>query len=497
MRDRTICNKLMALALALGLMVPVTGTQAQSAEELKELIRMRDELMQQMEQFNQRIDALESELADQPAVSEPPAITSEPPAVPVPEPASESPTLVSGINEREPYEPGKGFVIASGDHGEISLGLFAYARYLNQKDLDETYTDSFGRTRPIDTRNDLQFAKVNITFKGWVFDPKFRFLSYVWTSNASQGDSAQVVVAGNLGYRFNDYFNLYAGIGALPSTRSTNDSFPNWVRNDNRTMSDEFFRGSYTSGIWSQGAVTDKVRYKAMLGNNLSQLGVSASELDDELNTFSTALWWMPTTGEYGPGSGFGDFEFHEEVATIFGVNYTRSREDAQGQPEVDDFENAQIRLSDGTLIFSPDPFNTGGRIAKATYEMFALNAGVKYRGWSLDAEYFHRVVDDFDVIRGSIPVTELNDDGYQLQASTMVIPKKLQLYTTYAKINGEYGDPTELGLGLNWFPFNRKEMRINLQGLKLDNSPVGYSSVPYTVGGNGWAFSSDVVINF
>ena len=27
-----------------------------------------------------------------------------------------------------------------------------------------------------------------------------------------------------------------------------------------------------------------------------------------------TALWWMPSTGEYGPQESYGDFEHHEEV---------------------------------------------------------------------------------------------------------------------------------------------------------------------------------------
>jgi hydrogenase maturation factor HypE len=56
-------------------------------------------------------------------------------------------------------------------------------------------------------------------------------------------------------------------------------------------------------------------------------------------------LYWMPTTGEFGPGSGFGDYEYHEKLATLLGVHFTYSREDAQEQPGVNAFENSQIRL--------------------------------------------------------------------------------------------------------------------------------------------------------
>src|SRR5436190_356519 len=185
----------------------------------------------------------------------------------------------------------------------------------------------------------------------------------------------------------------------------------------------------------------------------------------------------MPTTGEFGQTAGFGDYDNHQEVATLVGIHYTRSRETAQGQPAIDDFENSQIRLSDGTLLFSPDPFGTGGKVERATYQMVAVNAGIKYRGFALEGEYYFRWVDDFDVI-GTIPVTELYDDGFSLQASAMVLQNRVQAYTTYSRINGQYGDPTEFSIGVNIFPFRRREVRWNFQALRLDHSPVGGSSL-------------------
>ena len=434
-------------------------------QELQELRDMRNTLSEQTDAFDQRIRRLETQLYGDST------------------PAPQAATQPTGH-----YEPGKGFVLARSDQGELDFSVFTYARYLNQEALDDI----------ADTRNDFQFQKLTMNFKGWAFDPKFRYLFYTWTSNTSQGDPAQVVVAGNLGYLFNDAFALYTGIGALPSTRSTNYTFPNWLKNDHRTIADEFFRGSYTTGIWASGTLAPGLQYRAMLGNNLSQLGVNAAQLDDGLNTVSAALWWMPTTGEYGPGRGFGDYEMHDEVATMFAVNFTHSREDAQGQPGAEGYENAQIRLSDGTLIFSEDPFNTGGMnyLRKATYQMAAASAGFKYQGWSMEAEAYYRTVDNFRVT-APIPVSALHDHGFQVQGSVMVVPKILQAYLAYSKIYGEYGNPYDVSIGTNWFPFHRKEVRLSVQGLYLKDSPVGYSSVPFAVGGNGWAFTTDLILAF
>ena len=471
-------------------------------EELQELRASRQQMQNQINAFDARIQAIENALGVTPP-EEAPQTASGTPAPPDGHPVQTAQQGVEPVGGRYEesagphYEPGRGFILVREEEAELGVGVFSYVRYLNQTALDPTYVDSFGRTLALsDIRNDIQFQKLSLNFKGWLFDPNFRYYFFLWTSNSQMGEGAQVVLGGYAQYRFSDLLTITAGIMPLPTTRSTNYTFPNWLRNDNRVMADEFFRGSYTTGIDAQGELLRGLRYRVAIGNNLAQLGVSSQELDASFNTFSGALWWMPTTGEYGPASGFGDYDNHQQVATLVGVHYTRSREDAQGQPEIDDFENSQISLSDGTLIFSPDPFGTGGRIREATYQMLAVNAGIKYRGFALEGEYYFRWVDDFDVI-GTIPVTELYDHGFSLQASAMVWPRAVQAYATYSHIFGEYGNPSELALGLNVFPFRRREVRWNFQALRLDHSPVGGTSLPMVVGGNGWVFSTDWIIAF
>jgi hypothetical protein len=478
----------------------------QRQQQLEQMIRERDA---QLEQSNARIQQLESAGRAAPAVlpapvPPAPAATGAAPSagavaeVVAPE-AAPAPAAPDG-DLLEPawgtYEGGKGLVLARTDQGEVSFGVTTYLRYLNQRLLDDSYTDAFGRTKDIDIRDDLQLQKVMLFFRGWLFDPDFRYQMYAWTSNTSQGQGAQVVIAGNLSYRFNDAFSLAGGIGGLPSTRTTNYTFPNWLKVDHRTIADEYFRASYTTGLWAWGEIADGLRYRVMLGNNLSQLGVDAGKLDSGLNAMSGAVWWMPTTGEYGPGEGFGDFEHHQEVATLFGANFTHSREDAQSQPGVNDFWNSQLRLSDGTLIFQADPFGTGTQIDKATYEMAAVNAGLKYRGFSLDGEYFYRTLDNLKA-NGPLPRNRFVDHGYQLQASAMLVPKTLQAYVAGSKIDGQYGDPWDVSIGANWFPFNRRELKLNTQFLYLDRSPVGNTSTPFVVGGNGWVFTTAVLLAF
>ncbi len=83
--------------------------------------------------------------------------------------------------------PTFGFRLYSGEKGEIYFRLFSYVRYLNQRNIDASYTDSFGVQHTVQQRQDVQLAKFFSPFAGWFLTPKFRYYLYVWSSNASQG----------------------------------------------------------------------------------------------------------------------------------------------------------------------------------------------------------------------------------------------------------------------------------------------------------------------
>jgi len=142
------------------------------------------------------------------------------------------------------YVPNAGFLIVEHDKGEMYVRLFSYARYLNQLDLDDSYTDAFGNTQTVKRRQDAQLQKFFLPFSGWFLTPKFRYYLYVWSANTSQGDPAQVVGGGNISYVFNRYVTFGGGITSLPSVRSTEGQFPYWLGVDDRLIADEFFRGS-------------------------------------------------------------------------------------------------------------------------------------------------------------------------------------------------------------------------------------------------------------
>jgi len=394
------------------------------------------------------------------------------------------------------YVPNGGFLIVEHEKGEMYVRLFSYARYLNQKGLDETYTDAFGHVHTVRQREDAQLQKFFLPFSGWFLTPKFRYYLYVWSANTSQGDPAQVVGAGNLSWAFNKYVTVGAGITSLPSVRSTEGQFPYWLGVDDRLIADEFFRGSYTSGVWLKGEIQTKFKYMAMFANNLSTLGVSASQIDNKMDTQSFMVQWLPTTGEFGPWAGFGDYEGHEKLATRIGLHYTHSLEDKQSQPGTEAIENTQVRLTDGSVIFTPDLFGPGVTVNSVDYNMSSVDAGLKYKGVSLEGEYYWRWLRNYGGVNTS-GIPNINDHGYQLQSSAMAMPKILQLYGGVSQIFGPYGNQWEVRAGENWFLMKERGLRLNGEWMYVNKSPVGYTAYPYPVGARGQVFHINLEMNF
>ena len=121
---------------------------------------------------------------------------------------------------------------------------------------------------------------------------------------------------------------------------------------------------------------------------------------------------------------------------------------------------------------------------------MTNVDWGLKYRGYSLEGAYYMRWLDNFRGA-GTEAIARIFNQGYQVEAAAMLVPKKLQVYAGYSKIFGEQGNPWDFRIGLNFFPWKNKVVRWNNEVLYLNRSPVGYTSVPFAVGGKGWVFHS------
>jgi hypothetical protein len=392
------------------------------------------------------------------------------------------------------FDPGEGFLVGRSGAGELSISAYALIRYLNQTPATQTFTDHLGNEHTVDGRNDVFPHRVMVFLKGWLATPKLVYTLFVWTVNSTDQDA----LFGSLGYQFDRKFSLYAGINGTPGTRSLQGSHPYWLGHD-RVMADEFFRPYFAYSVWSQGEVAPGLWYNAVMANNSSSLGIKAAQLD---RTWSTggSMWWMPTTNEFGPRGGYGDWEMHDKVATRFGFSSALSKEERFTDANTGATGNTTVRLADSLNVFDTGSLAPGVTVQQVDYRILSFDAGMKYRGIFLQTEIYTRWLDDF-VADGPLPVTSILDRGFYIQGAFFPVPKKLEVYGATSQIFGDkdagFDNSSEYLAGMNFYPADTRNHRLNVQIMDVNRSPVS-STFGYYVGGQtGTTYSAAFSVFF
>jgi hypothetical protein len=366
-------------------------------------------------------------------------------------------------------------------------------RYLNTSSGDETFTDHLGNVRDVHLRNDITVNRQMFNFSGYVFDPRLLYSLKIWTS----AGAASIVIAGNVGWRFDRALTLFAGYTGVPGSRSLIATFPYFQAID-RTMADNFFRPGFTQGAWITGEPVSGLNYIGFVGNGLNTLNVSATKIDNNL-VLSGSVWWEPL-GAYGqPGKSrnmYDDYFSSKTTRIRVGTSFTRSREDRFSNIDVSNPENTALHNSDGVLTFSTGAFAPDVTVDEALYKMWAIDWGIKRNGVSVNGQYYMRWLGDF-VANGPMPVTSTYDYGYDLTGGVFVVPKELQLYARGAQVFGEFGDSSEYGGGARWYFLPTERLWLNPEVLRVNKAPYGGAFTPYTAGLKGWVPMLQLMLAF
>ncbi|HEY9218264.1 MAG TPA: hypothetical protein VIO94_09455 [Phenylobacterium sp.] len=375
----------------------------------------------------------------------------------------------------------------------LKFNVNTQVRYLNTTSSEDTFTDHLGVVRGVETRNDITVNRSMFILGGYIFDPRLRYSSTVWTS----AGSASIVVAGTIGWQFNKAFTLTGGYTGVPGSRSLVNTFP-FFQSTDRTMADNFFRPGFTQGIWANGDITDDLHYLAFVGNGLNTLNISASKIDENL-LGAASVWWEPL-GDYGPPGKsrnmYDDYYASPDLRIRLGASFTYSREDRFSNLDQSSPENTSMYNSDGVLTFSTGAFAPGVTVEKATYRMLALDWGLKKYGWAINGQYYFRWVDDFDA-DGPLPVDSMFDHGFELSAGWFIVPRKLTAYGRGSMVFGEFGDSWEAGVGAKWYVVPSERFWLSAELMRTVDVPYSGTFTPYTAGMTAWVPMVQAIIAF
>lgn len=366
-------------------------------------------------------------------------------------------------------------------------------RYLNTLHSDDTFTDHLGVVREVHRRNDITVNRSMFILGGYMFSKKLQYSLTVWTS----AGAASIVVAGNIGYRFNKALTITGGYTGVPGSRSLVGTFPFFQQTD-RSMADNFFRPGFTQGIWANGEPVKGLNYLVFVGNGLNTLNITANKIDTNL-LFSGSTWWEPLGPYSEPGKSrqmYDDYFASNKTRIRLGTSFTRSREDRFSDIDQSSPDNTSIYNSDGVLAFSTGAFAPGVTVQEATYKMWAIDGGLKKSGFSVNGQYFMRWLSDFEA-DGPLPLTSTFDHGFELSSGKFIVPQKLMLYVRGSKVFGQFANPYEYGAGVKWYFLPTERLWVTGEVMRVKGAPYSGAFSPYTAGMSGWVPMVQTILAF
>ena len=151
--------------------------------------------------------------------------------------------------------------------------------------------------------------------------------------------------------------------------------------------------------------------------------------------------------------------------------------------------------------VFDTGSLAPGVTVDRVDYRILSFDAGMKYKGVFLQTEIYNRWLDNVQGGRRRCRSRSIHDTGFYVQAAFFPVPKKLELYAATSQIFGDKGagfsNSSEYLVGMNYYPFNTRNHRLNVQVIDVNHSPVS-SAFGYYVGGlNGTSFSTAFSVFF
>jgi hypothetical protein len=486
----------LATTLAAAAHAQAPSPPASNAELQREVTALREQLRTLQDQqtgLTQTLNRLEQQLASKPVAATPPApvaVAAAPPPVAGPADGSFTRPLADRYQD--------GIVVwQTADDAKVPFllrfNVNTQVRYLNTTSTKPSFTDHLGVDHEVHGRNDITVNRSMFILGGYIFDPRLRYSSTVWTS----AGSASIVVAGTIGWQFSKAFTLTGGYTGVPGSRSLVNTFP-FFQSSDRTMADNFFRPGFTQGIWASGDLGGGLNYLAFVGNGLNTLNISAAKIDSKLMG-AASVWWEPL-GDYGPPGKsrnmYDDYYATDDLRIRLGTSFTWSREDRFSNLDQSSPENTALHNSDGVLTFATGAFAPGVTLDKATYRMLALDWGLKKSGWSLNGQYFFRWLDHFQA-DGPIPIDSTFDHGFELSAAAFLVPQKVEAYGRGSMVFGEFRDSWEAAVGVKWYVVPTERMWLAAELMRTVNVPYGGTFTPYTAGMTAWVPMVQAIIAF
>lgn len=391
----------------------------------------------------------------------------------------------------------RGFVIASESEVDLNSARYPYRLKINGwGQLRHTITNLSSSDRDL---NQLQLKRGRLVFSGSAFNPNFSYFIQL-DARSTSGDDVRLLdyyLDYDLG---NDQFGLKPGTIAFRTGKyKVPFTLSRWLSGRNFEFADRsvasIFFDVNRSFAWGLHGKNDRfempIVWDVALFNGLVTGGAetgSSGTLDDNF-AYSGRVHAYPI-GEWGDDN-LADFEFHDRLAARVGAGFAASTIERFGATEFN-----RLRVVDsGAPLSDLLPATVSGY----SVSLYAVDASMKYRGWSSSFEYYFRTISD---MRGDA-IDGLFDHGFWFQLGKFIVPGKLELVTRWSRVQGDSGtlgsndqSAEEIAAAVAWY-FRQNQAKLVIDMTYLDGAPINAASLDITPGNRGWLFRSQIQFSF
>lgn len=353
----------------------------------------------------------------------------------------------------------------------------------------DSWTDNSGTTRPIRNRNAFDIERARLVFSGYAHDPRLTYFLHL--DGDTDGRHAVDFFDYWWAWKFNDALRIQFGKRKAPGSRQ-------WLlgardtRLSDRPLATDYFRPDRTLGIFATGEPADGLFYEVMLGNGYRTANRTAAQINNKL-AFAGTSWWEPN-GKFGKS--LTDHDCSCEALYRFGHSFSWAAQqglDSSGAPLT---ENTFARLTDGTLLTQNGALTPGTTVSEFDVYLYAVDAAMKYQGWSVNAEVYFRWLQDLQG-NGPLPRSKIAQRGFFVEGGNVIVPKKLDWNVRYSQVSGPFGDTSEYGAGVNWYPLDTKKLKLTFDVAQVDGSPLNNTATEFLAGDSGTLFRTQFQAEF
>jgi len=352
----------------------------------------------------------------------------------------------------------------------------------------ETFTNRLG-TINVPDRNDFEVERGRLEFKGNILDQKTKF----YFNLDADTDDNHVVIFHDFWFDrvVNDHLTVRVGKAKVPGSYEWLESSTS-TRFADRSVATTYFRADRSVGIWFLGETPNDTYYQIAVTNGFFTTDLEPDQVDN--NFAYTALTYRDFGGDFG--GGHSDLQCHVDPVVRIGNSFSYTNTNPlNGQPTP---EQNFARVSDGARLTDTGALSPGLTINDFDQYLLSSFISGKWRGFSFNAEYYARWLQNFGTVEGpSTAINDLFDSGFYVDVGYFLVAERLELNARVSQIDGFFGDSWEYAAGWNYFVDGTHKNKISFDATVLDGIPTSSSSPNFELGQDGVLYRLQYQIAF